>query len=340
MERILFRYFMQQYLPSKQFFIVVGILAIFTGSIFGVQAYIKHRNLIRAQEEARLAAIIPISTKNIDSDGDGLLDWEEAAMGTNPYKIDTDGDGTTDSIEVALRRDPLTKGPNDYMSIISTTTVPVITSAENLTETEKMMRTMLTLAVRDPQNNADLPEAISKEVIDTLNKKTADLPIVFTENNIKSIVETETSLRQYGNDFGTILAKYDSQETERIKLSYLIMMSLKTRDASVFQAYPAIIKAKQKEITALSKIKVPKDMVALHVNVLNRLSHTIIAIENTGLMVSDPAKGLIGMKQYKAEIDGFYTAIDAVNNHLDNSGIVFKKDEAGYILKNLNTKPI
>lgn len=34
-----------------------------------------------------------------DSDGDGLTDDEEIALGTNPYSPDTDGDGILDSIE-------------------------------------------------------------------------------------------------------------------------------------------------------------------------------------------------------------------------------------------------
>lgn len=35
-----------------------------------------------------------------DSDGDGLSDAEEAALGTNPNKADTDGDGLSDGVEV------------------------------------------------------------------------------------------------------------------------------------------------------------------------------------------------------------------------------------------------
>ena len=45
---------------------------------------------------------------DIDSDGDGLLDSEEARLGTDPYNPDTDGDGLTDGDEVNARgTDPL-----------------------------------------------------------------------------------------------------------------------------------------------------------------------------------------------------------------------------------------
>jgi hypothetical protein len=45
---------------------------------------------------------------SLDSDGDGLSDDEEAALGTNPYDADTDDDGRSDGWEVANGFDPLT----------------------------------------------------------------------------------------------------------------------------------------------------------------------------------------------------------------------------------------
>jgi hypothetical protein len=45
---------------------------------------------------------------SFDSDGDGLYDNEEAALGTNPFDPDTDDDGLSDGAEVASGFDPLT----------------------------------------------------------------------------------------------------------------------------------------------------------------------------------------------------------------------------------------
>jgi YD repeat-containing protein len=42
-----------------------------------------------------------------DSDGDGLSDEEEIALGTDPFNPDTDGDGYPDGLEVALGSNPL-----------------------------------------------------------------------------------------------------------------------------------------------------------------------------------------------------------------------------------------
>lgn len=44
---------------------------------------------------------------SVDSDGDGLIDWLEAQLGTDPYNPDTDGDGLSDGWELAHDTDPL-----------------------------------------------------------------------------------------------------------------------------------------------------------------------------------------------------------------------------------------
>jgi outer membrane protein OmpA-like peptidoglycan-associated protein len=60
----------------------------------------------------RIGAAIPVrplvSGGDLDSDGDGLLDSQEADIGTDPFNPDTDGDGLNDGEEVNLyRTDPL-----------------------------------------------------------------------------------------------------------------------------------------------------------------------------------------------------------------------------------------
>ena len=47
------------------------------------------------------------SASPVDSDGDGLSDAEEAALGTDPDSVDTDGDGYGDGDEVHAKSDPL-----------------------------------------------------------------------------------------------------------------------------------------------------------------------------------------------------------------------------------------
>ena len=53
------------------------------------------------------------SASMLDTDKDGLPDWQEALLGTDLKKSDTDSDGSPDGEEVRLNRDPLKAGPDD-----------------------------------------------------------------------------------------------------------------------------------------------------------------------------------------------------------------------------------
>ena len=50
---------------------------------------------------------MPAAVQIVDTDGDGLFDEDEVALGTDPDLYDTDGDGFGDNHEVASETDPL-----------------------------------------------------------------------------------------------------------------------------------------------------------------------------------------------------------------------------------------
>lgn len=95
----------------KTILIVVVLLLVFAGAAFALfhESWTDPR-LPAGNEtsgEPRLA--------QLDSDGDGLKDWEEAIFRTDPHNPDTDGDGTPDEEEIVANRDPLTPGPDDLI---------------------------------------------------------------------------------------------------------------------------------------------------------------------------------------------------------------------------------
>lgn len=53
---------------------------------------------------------IPVTAQTVDTDGDGLFDEDEVALGTDPGRYDTDGDGFGDNHEVVSETNPLDPG--------------------------------------------------------------------------------------------------------------------------------------------------------------------------------------------------------------------------------------
>lgn len=80
---------------------------------------------------AAVPAKLAVAGGDIDSDGDGLLDSEEANLGTNPFDPDSDKDGLTDFQEVRTHKtDPLNPdsdydGLNDGSEVLIYTTNPL-----------------------------------------------------------------------------------------------------------------------------------------------------------------------------------------------------------------------
>jgi len=65
---------------------------------------------ISNEDLEKIPITLPAFPLGKDSDGDGLSDNLEKAIGTNPYKKDTNGDGLTDKQDLLLGYNPVGKG--------------------------------------------------------------------------------------------------------------------------------------------------------------------------------------------------------------------------------------
>ena len=54
-----------------------------------------------------------VESPEVDTDGDGISDADEAALGLDPNNPDTDGDGIDDGAELQLGLDPLNPDTDD-----------------------------------------------------------------------------------------------------------------------------------------------------------------------------------------------------------------------------------
>jgi len=117
-------------------FLVILLLVGFAGFIITSQLTKKQAFQTSPQSTPSLIAHTiqddSLSIAQKDSDSDGIKDWEEVIIRTDPNNPDTDGDGVLDGKETEQQRSPVKAGPND---IINTPLVAIHRPTENLTNT-------------------------------------------------------------------------------------------------------------------------------------------------------------------------------------------------------------
>ncbi len=89
---------------------VLIISSLVVALVFGLRGFFN-------KKEMPTADFSEVAADNIDTDGDGLLDFEEKKIGANPYLKDTDGDGINDGDEVKSGSDPLKIQSNKHLDI-------------------------------------------------------------------------------------------------------------------------------------------------------------------------------------------------------------------------------
>ena len=66
-----------------------------------------YRVVVSSENGTTISAEVSVTVVVHDADGDGLTDYAETLLGTDPSKVDTDGDGYGDGAEVQSGGNPL-----------------------------------------------------------------------------------------------------------------------------------------------------------------------------------------------------------------------------------------
>ncbi|MFA6340878.1 MAG: hypothetical protein WCX27_01385 [Candidatus Paceibacterota bacterium] len=213
----------KKYLPSKTF-VRALLIAIFIVIVAIVSNYWKPSNINFNNNVAfNLNASNTWIANAVDTDKDGLPDWQEVLMGTDPKKADTDGDGASDGEETVLNRDPLKtntagkdKEPNDMIeeSIIAYDK-KITEEYQKLSATEKMARDLMSNIVASQPTSGNMDQAtvnslVTRSIQDIPDKSFTGTTKISDLNIIKIDVKT------LGKDLTTYANAY-IKETEVLR---------------------------------------------------------------------------------------------------------------------------
>ncbi|MDO8555408.1 MAG: hypothetical protein Q7R75_02485 [bacterium] len=320
----------------KQKKLILGLIILLL-ALAGWFLIFSPKNLASIVYESKSALGFKNTDENTDSDNDGLKDWEETLWKTDPRKADTDGDGTPDGQEIKENRNPLVKGPND--SLLET--VLPLAGSENQNQEQQTLTDILgkeiisTALTAKTQSGQPLSESQKSKImssfvfsLDTLSKNDS---AVYESKDVHLVpAGNPEKTKAYGNDIAAIIKKYfdplDESELD------VLQNALKNQDEAKLKKLENLSAAYENSSKEISNIDVPYEFLENHLAVINSFHQISVELKNMQKVFSDPALGLVAIKQYKESSQKAYEALKGINNYFTKNGIVFDKKESGSLL--------
>lgn len=226
---------------------------------------------------------------NADTDGDGILDWEEILQGTNPTKRDSDDDGVDDRAQMAAER--------------GLTEEELEAEEANLTQTEKLSRELFATTVSLSQIgeiDADTVEKIAESItaqVDSVPEKV----YVLSELNI-SADNSGNAMGEYIASIENIYKKYPTPPTTVLDVMAEFAGDGQTENVEALSQLEPIVEQTKNVILEMTKIKVPGDLASLHLDMINNLQRLNENVDDMLLFEFDPIVAMGGFSKYEENI--------------------------------------
>jgi hypothetical protein len=302
------------YLPSKRILVLIAVIV-----VAGVGAWLITSDgsnsdgsaLTSLQEKERL--------QEVDSDDDGLSDWQEGLWGTDPEDPDSDGDGTEDGAEVAADRNPNEAGPGDQLATANVSVQSSASQSVNLTTQTKRellpQSLILAIARENGEDVSDgdierIAESVSGGINTQINLYTAD------DLQIGEPASTPAEARAYVRQVITALnVETTGQQTNPLAI---VAGALQNNEKGRldFSSYIAI---DQTIIANLLAIAVPPAYTASHLQIVNSLQSEKVALEMLETVTADPVKGVVAVREYKAALADGEKAVETLAAQVNNT---------------------
>ena len=267
------------------------------------------------------------SNADIDSDGDGLKDWEEEIYGTDIEKADTDGDGTDDKTEIAQSRDPLKSPPDEITAEDKTKNSTASVEFGKQTLTGKVAESFIQNYFGQRAVGTEFnPQDITKKVLNTMQNETplfktvkmADLKIVKTDDPQKTSI--------YLNSVATIawetLLNWDQDPLQMLAS----LMQQENFGEQLYRFDPFIVKTGRalKELTAL---EVPEPWAREHLVLVNKILVLDTALKAMRSIDKDIVFALTTLQPFMLARDELRTLLGRAQKRIASDDIKFSKDE-------------
>jgi len=241
-----------------------------------------------------------------DTDGDGLRDWLEELLGTDPYI-------------------------NDATRIASTTASGTPFIAD--TETKKFAISFFEEMMHQHGGDSLTPEETEAVVARSMREfQSLNETELYNRTDITIIDDDSKELmREYGNAVGTAILA-NNTKPEGVEHELVILGRALEKDDAALIADMAIIRKNYEGMVAeILTVPVPREAVDAHLALLNSLKaihDDVVAFENA---FKDPLVAFLRIKRYQNDAVALGVSVDLVRRALERENIVYRNDEAGQL---------
>ena len=311
--------------PKNVILILSAIFIVAGAFILAERRNSQTEKVVYTAEISTVTDTIPYQFQNEDSDKDGLKDWEEILLGTNPHNPDTDGDGTSDGKESASGRNPLVKGPKDTSTVSSS-----ILTSENLSPTDKLARDFFARYMELKQVGLSQDQQSQQELVNQVLKSGTIIttPKIYNLKNILTIPDNSMeAVKKYGNEIGAVFQKYSLPNARNEVV--IAKESVDGENSTILKEIDPIISSYKNINTSLLKIKVPQSISTIHLDLINNISILIFSAESLRKIDKDALSGIQGATLYVKGASGLNASFNDIKSSFSTNGIIYSSGEPG-----------
>lgn len=314
---------------GKRFKVLLIFVLLFAASLGAVFVFFGKSDDTASKEKNRLffPQEVGWSNADIDSDGDGLKDWEEEIYGTDIEKSDTDADGTDDKTEIAQSRDPLKPPPDEIKAEDKTGGLATGAASGAQTLTGKVAESFIQGYFGQRAAGAEFnPQSITKKVLNTVQNETptfktikrADLKIVAAEDPQK-IIRYLNSVAAIAE--GTLL----NWDTDPLQMLASLLQQ-ENFGEQLYRFDPFVLKT-GKALKELSLLEVPEPWVKEHLVLINNILVLDTALKAMRASDKDLIFTLTTLKPFVSAREALRGLLLQTQKRVAGEGIKFSREE-------------
>lgn len=337
------------FLPSKRFsnfvLVVVGLCLVGILFFWGINEYGKQVRERRAREIiAGNEALNKLKQLSVDTDNDGLPDWEENLWKTDIRNPDTDGDGAMDGEETKNGRDPVTPGPNDVVSEMTgaASSTDLFANQKDLSVTERFSRAFFSKYVEARKNSQG---KLTEEELMAITDSTVDSMLSYDERTSTSTVYKKTDLKiisgkesdskkDYFNNVAIVFKNYVNSYSPGSEIFYF-KEATEEENPEKIKELDNVLSNYSGLIRAYLNIVVPNELADMHLAILNQFVRMKKDTERMKTVFSDPVLGLLALKSDVENTQKLAEQVVSMKNYILKNNIVFGEDEPGKIFSSI-----